>query len=66
MNLKLTMVIYNHPATFTKNSKPCPFPVWVWLPMVKNPLFYTSILTATTSDSRLSTALNMGFVKQKA
>ena len=32
----------------------------------RNRLFYTFGLTATTSDRRLSTASNMGFVKQKA
>ena len=43
--------------------------MWAWwahiLPVVKNWLFYTSGLTATASDRRLSTASNMGFVKQK-
>ena len=33
---------------------------------VENWPFYTTGLTATTSDRRLSTSLNMGFVKQKA
>jgi len=69
MNLKLAMSC-DHSTTLAKNSKPCPFPVWAWqvckLPVVENQLFYTSGLTATTSDRRLFTALSMGFVKQKA
>jgi len=44
--------------------------VWAWqvciLPMVENQLCYTSGLTATTSDRRLSIALNKEFVKHKA
>jgi len=36
------------------------------LRVVENRPFYTFGLTATTSDRRLSTASNMGFVKQKA
>jgi len=34
--------------------------------MVENRLIYTFGLTATTSDRRLSTSSNMGFVRQKA
>jgi len=34
--------------------------------MVENQPFYTFGLSATTSDRRLSTASNVGFVKQKA
>jgi len=35
-------------------------------PVVKNQLFYTSGLMATTSDRKLFTVSNVEFVKQKA
>ena len=63
--LKFAIII----ATLARNSKPHSFPVWVWqahvLAMVENRLVYTSGLTATTSDQRLSIPSNMGLVKQK-
>jgi len=69
MNLKLAKIILYSFCYTRYESKPRPFPVWAWrvriLPVVENRPFYTFSLTATTSDRRLSTASNVGFVKQK-
>jgi len=61
MNLKLARIsLQSFSTTLAKISKPFPFPLCVWqacmLPVVDNQPFYTSGLTATASDRRLSTA----------
>jgi len=70
MNSKLPMIILYSFCYTRYEFHPRPFPVWAWqvhiLPVVENRPFYTFSLTATTSDRRLSTASNVGFVKQRA
>ena len=72
MNSKLAKIIlYSFCYTRYKfQAHPFPIPMWAWrariLRVVENRPFYTFGLTATTSDRRLSTASNVGFMKQKA
>jgi len=65
MTLKLAMIILHSLRIPSPTHFLCGCGKYTHYPMskIENRMFYTSGLTATTSDRRLSTALNVGFVK---